>query len=184
MVGRRAAAEAAREDTVPAVDGGRTVVGPVPFEEFYEREERQLFGALCLITGSRHEAEDITQEAFVRVWERWDRVQGVENPSGYLYRTAMNVFRMRFRRAKIATRRVAYAITKTDDLDVFEARFDLDRGLAELTPRQRAAVVLTELLELPSAEAGTALGIKASTVRKLAQQGREALRAAIGGIDG
>jgi RNA polymerase sigma-70 factor (ECF subfamily) len=66
---------------------------------------------------------------------------------------------------------------------VFEARFDLDRGLAELTPRQRAAVVLTELLELPSAEAGAALGIQASTVRKLAQQGRAALRAAIGGVD-
>ena len=120
----------------PEGDVGRVVVVPVPFEEFYEREERHLFGALCLITGSRYEAEDITQEAFVRVWERWDRVQEVENPSGYLYRTAMNVFRMRFRRAKIAARRMAKAVTKTDDLDVFEARFDLDRGLQELTPRQ------------------------------------------------
>jgi RNA polymerase sigma-70 factor (ECF subfamily) len=168
----------------PEGDVSRVVVAPVPFEEFYQREERHLFGAMCLITGSRHEAEDITQEAFVRVWERWDGVQSVENPSGYLYRTAMNVFRMRFRRAKIAARGMARAVAKTDDLDVFEARFDLDRGLAELTPRQRAAIVLTELLDLPSAEAGVALGIKASTVRKLAQQGREALRAAIGGVDG
>jgi len=165
------------------IDRAQVVVISAPFEEFYEREQRSLFGAMCLITGSRHEAEEITQEAFVRVWERWDRVQNVENPSGYLYRTAMNVFRMRYRRAKIAARRVANVITKTDDLDVFEARFDLDRGLAELTPRQRAAVVLTELLEIPSAEAGTALGIKASTVRKLAQQGRAALRVAIGGVD-
>jgi RNA polymerase sigma factor (sigma-70 family) len=138
---------------------------------------------MCLVTGNRHEAEEIAQEAFVRVWERWDRVQAVANPSGYLYRTAMNVFRMRYRRTRIAARRIANVITKTDDLDVFEARYDVDRGLAELTPRQRAAVVLTELLELPSAEAAGVLGIKASTVRKLAQQGRESLRAAIGGVD-
>jgi len=172
------------EQPAPQADDAQVVAVPAPFEEFYEREQRRLFGAMCLVTGSRHEAEEITQEAFVRIWERWDRVQDAENPSGYLYRTAMNVFRMRFRRAKIAARRVANAIKKTDELDVFEARFDLDRGLAELTPRQRAAVVLTELLELPSAEAAAALGIQASTVRKLAQQGREALRAAIGGVDG
>jgi len=171
------------EQPLPQAEDAQ-VAAADPFEEFYEREHRHLFGAMCLVTGSRHEAEEITQEAFVRVWERWDRVQGVENLSGYLYRTAMNVFRMRYRRAKIAARRVANVITKTDDLDAFEARFDLDRGLAELTPRQRAAVVLMELLDLPSAEAADVLGIKASTVRKLAQQGREALRAAIGGVDG
>ena len=48
------------------------------FEEFFEGHRRQLFGALCLITGNRFEAEEITQEAFVRVWERWDRVAAMD----------------------------------------------------------------------------------------------------------
>jgi RNA polymerase sigma factor (sigma-70 family) len=50
------------------------------------------------------------------------------------------------------------------------------RALARLTPRQRAALVLTDLLDLPSEEAGQAMGISASTVRTLATQGRAALR--------
>src|SRR4029450_12416481 len=114
MIGPRPAAEFSVTDAKqPKVDRAQGVVS-APFEEFYEQEQGHLFGAMCLITGSRHEAEGITQEAFVRVWERWDRVQDVENPSGYLYRTAMNVFRMRYRRARIAGRRVAKVVTKRD----------------------------------------------------------------------
>jgi RNA polymerase sigma factor (sigma-70 family) len=166
-----------------AFEAGARMVS-LPFEDFYEAQHRSLFGAMCLIAGNRHDAEEITQEAFITVWERWDRVERMENPAGYLYRTAMNTFRMRFRRAKIAARRVARSIAKSEDLDVFEARHELDRGLAMLSPRQRVAIVLTELIELSSAEAGKAMGVKPATVRKLASQGREALRGAIGDVDG
>jgi DNA-directed RNA polymerase specialized sigma24 family protein len=72
---------------------------------------------------------------------------------------------------------------RAPDLDVFEARFEIDRGLAAITARQRAALVLTELLELTSTEAAAALGVKPATVRKLASQGRESLRHAIGDAD-
>ena len=44
------------------------------FEDFYEATSHRLFTALCLVTGSRHEAEEIAQEGFTRVFERWDRV--------------------------------------------------------------------------------------------------------------
>ncbi|HEX9235014.1 MAG TPA: sigma factor, partial [Actinomycetota bacterium] len=59
------------------------------FEDFYQGERDALFGALALITGSRFEAEEIAQDAFLAVWQRWDRVAGMESPAGYLYRTAM-----------------------------------------------------------------------------------------------
>jgi RNA polymerase sigma-70 factor (ECF subfamily) len=157
---------------------------PPDFQQFYDAEHGRLFGALCLVTGNRHDAEELMQEAFLKVWERWDVVQGMESPVGYLYRTAMNAFRMRFRRAKIAARRVARTIARTDPLDVFEARFELDRGLAALTNRQRAAVVLTDLLEFSSADAAQTLGTTAATVRKLASEGRKKLRAELGGDDG
>jgi DNA-directed RNA polymerase specialized sigma24 family protein len=65
--------------------------GTISFEEFFEEHHRRLFSALCAATANRHEAEEVMQEAFLKLWERWDRVSGLEDPVGYLYRTAMNV---------------------------------------------------------------------------------------------
>jgi RNA polymerase sigma-70 factor (ECF subfamily) len=152
----------------------------VSFEDFYEIEHGPLFGALVLITGSRHEAEDVMQDAFLRIWERWHLVQSLANPTGYLYRTAMNTFRMRRRRALVAARHAIRRLRTTKELEEAEARHEVDRGLAAMPPRQRAAVVLTELLEFSSGEAAEALGVKPATVRKLAQQGRDTLRRTLG----
>lgn len=69
----------------------------VAFGDFVEREKLYLYGAMCLVTHDRHEAEEIVQDAFVRILEHWDRIAGMEDPRGYLYRTAMNVFRSRYR---------------------------------------------------------------------------------------
>lgn len=66
---------------------GALVVERDTFEEFFSAERDRLFRALCLITGSRDESEDVAQEAFLRVLERWDRVGGMEDPAGYLHRT-------------------------------------------------------------------------------------------------
>ena len=65
-------------------DGG---VGAETFETFFEAERDGLFGALVLITGNRHEAEEIAQDALPGTLGRWDRVAGLEDPTGYLYRT-------------------------------------------------------------------------------------------------
>ena len=75
------------------------------FEAFYQAEARTLFRRLWLVTGNRAEAEELMQDAFLSVWQRWDRVGGMDDPAGYLYRTAMNLFRKRYRRAMLAVRR-------------------------------------------------------------------------------
>ena len=62
-----------------------------------------------------------------------------------------------------------------------EAKDAIDRGLAHLAPRQRAALVLTELLGFTSEEAASLLGIRAVTVRSLASRGRIVLKEALGG---
>src|SRR5436189_41522 len=81
------------------------VSGRSSFEEFFSAEHRGLYGALVLVTRSSHEAEEVMQDAFLRVWERWDRVAALDDPVGYLYRTAMNLFRSRRRRVLVALRR-------------------------------------------------------------------------------
>jgi RNA polymerase sigma-70 factor (ECF subfamily) len=150
------------------------------FESFFETHHRQLFQALWLMTRNVHEAEEVMQDAFVKVWERWDRTSAMENPTGYLYRTAMNVFRSRARRARLAIRRTVGLARWDDSLSEFEEREVVIQALAPLTPRQRAAVVLMEVLDLTSEQAGSALGISPATVRVLAARGRAVLRKAMG----
>ena len=72
------------------------------FEAFYQAEARTLFRRLWLVTANRAEAEELMQDAFLKVWERWDHVSAMDDPVGYLYRTAMNLFRKRYRRATLA----------------------------------------------------------------------------------
>ena len=154
------------------------VVGPsvAAFEDFFRAEQRRLHEALFAITGTRSEAEDIGQEAFLRVWERWDRVSRMEDPAGYLHRTAINVFRDRSRRLVLAMRRAVRMAPPTNEYDTVEARSLAASVLGRLSPRQRAAIVLTEGLGYSAEEAGELLGIKGSTVRALHFQARSALR--------
>ena len=153
------------------------VASTARFEEFFELEHERLLRALYLVCGNRHEAEDLMQEAFVRVLERWDTVQWMDDPTAYLYRTAMNTFRTRYRRSLVAGRVMAMLAPKSRDAfaDV-EMHDDVRRAISALTPRQRAAIVLTELLGYTSEEASRMMAIRASTVRALATQARASLR--------
>lgn len=149
---------------------------PASFEEFFHRERDRLFRVMFVITKNRHEAEDLSQDAFARVWERWDSVGAMENPAGYLHRTAMNLFRNRYRRALLAARRGVGITRQEDAFEVVDDRHVAMQALSSLTPRQRAAIVLTEVLRYTAEEAGSMLGIRAATVRALHFQARSALK--------
>jgi len=163
--------------------GGRvteraTVGASRSFEDFFRAEHARLLRALFLVAGDEREAEELMQDAFLKVWERWDRVGGLEDPTGYLYRTAMNAFRSRYRRAARAARRMVgmRPAPQVDPLEAADQRDVVARALATLSPRQRAALVLTEVLGYGSEDAGRVLGVKAVTARVLASQARAALR--------
>jgi RNA polymerase sigma-70 factor (ECF subfamily) len=146
------------------------------FETFFEHEKEGLYSALCLVTRNRHEAEELTQDAFVRVLERWDRVAAMRDPRGYLYRTAMNAFRSRKRRSVLAAKRVVGMSRPDDAMEDVDERDAAMRALAALSPRQRAAVVLTDLLGYSSDEAARILGIRASTLRMHTSRAHAALK--------
>jgi RNA polymerase sigma-70 factor (ECF subfamily) len=164
-------------------EGAPPALAAPEFRDFYEAEQPGLFGAMCLLTGNRSEAEELTQEAFLKLWEHWDRIRLLESPPGYLYRTALNGFRMRRRRAKVAARHLVRRMSGTHPDEAALARHTVDRGLASITNRQRAAVVLTELLDYTPNEAAEVLRVSPATVRKLASLGKQALRIAIGELD-
>ena len=107
---------------------------PLAFETFFETEARTLFRRLCIVTGNSAEAEEVVQDAFLALWERWDRVGGLEDPTGYLYRTAMNVFRKRSRRAALAVRRALSPSPEPTPFGEIDEQQDVVAALAELTP--------------------------------------------------
>ena len=146
------------------------------FEDFFRSTHVDLFRALCLIAGSREEAEDVMQIAFLRVLERWDRVRTMENASGYVYRVAVNELRSRYRRAVRSMQRAIGGREADDAFAAVEDRDEVVRALGSLSVQQRAAIVLTGLLGYSSEEAGHMLGISASAVRSHATKARDAIR--------
>ena len=176
--------------SIPERPGEVPVVGDMDsaapsFEEFYQATFRRLFTALYLLTRNRFEAEEITQEAFLRVFERWDRVAGLEDPVGYLFRTSMNVYRSRYRRVSLGLRReLALAPRETDDLAAVETHDEVVRLLGGLEPKQRAAVLLTAILDFPAEEAGRMLGLRASSVRSLTTRARARMKLEVVTPDG
>jgi len=126
----------------------------------------------------------LMQEAFLAVWERWGSVREMENPTGYLYRTAMNRFRSRWRQAARTARRSLRPAEGRDELAEVDDRDAVRRALGAATPRQRAALVLVEYLGFSSEEAGGILGVQPVTVRALASQGRAAMKKELEANDG
>jgi RNA polymerase sigma factor (sigma-70 family) len=167
-----------------------TGLTPVPevkaaldFEEFFRAEYERLFQALYLLTGDTYEADDVTQDALLRAYERWDRVGSMDSPAGYVYRTALNLYRSRLRRLAVRARGV-FAAVPSDDLSGSVAiAHDVQAALAAIPDGQREALVLVEWLGLGSEEAGLVLGIDASSVRGRLHRGRASLRELLGGTD-
>jgi RNA polymerase sigma factor (sigma-70 family) len=149
---------------------------PPDFRTFFADEHARLLRTLFFVTGDRAEAADLMQEAFLKLWERWDRIDTIEDPRAYLFRVALNGSRMRARAARRAGRRVIPLGVVRDPFEDVDLREDVRRMLLILSPRQRAALVLLDLYGYGSQEAARIMGIRPSTVRALATQGRAVLR--------
>jgi RNA polymerase sigma-70 factor, ECF subfamily len=154
----------------------RTVVSAPPFEEFFEAEHVRLARALFLVTGSASEADELTQEALVRVYERWDRVQRMNSPQGYLFRTALNLHRSRVRGLATRARHIVEAARAPDPADVVQGRDSLARALDSLPAGQREALVLVEWMGMDHKEAAVVLGIRLGSVRARLSRAKAELR--------
>ena len=154
------------------------------FEEFFQTEFPNVFRAIWAITGNRYEAEEIVQDAFYRTWERWDRVSTVENPTGYVYKAAVNVYRSRYRRAIRAAKLASRLLPSDGGLDAIEDSDSAARLLSNLSPQERAVLVLTDLLMFTTEETAAILKRKPSTVRVQRSRAHARLRASIGDRDG
>ena len=157
-------------------DARETAGATLDFRVFFEDEHRRLFKTLYFVTGDRAEAADLMQDAFLKLWERWDRIPEIEDPVAYLFRIALNGSRMRARAVRRAALRPLPMVTLRDEFEGVDMREDVRRMLKDVAPRQRAALVLLDMYGYGSEEAARIMGVRPSTVRALATQGRAALR--------
>ena len=165
----------------PVLRAGAAALHVVPtrdetFEAFFQDQYTNLLRAMYLITRNRHEAEEVTQDAFVRALERWDRVRTAENRPGYLYRIALNLYRSKLRRMARAARKTVRAVPEPDPFEAADDRDAIGRAMTTLPEGQREAVVLVEWLGMTDDEAGEVLGVSPITVRVRLHRARGNMR--------
>lgn len=147
------------------------------FERFYMSEAKAVFDAVYLLCRDRALAEDATQEAFARAFERWDRLGVQPWVAGWVMTTAINVARRGLRR------RPPWPGTR-ESRNPDEA-VDLWTAVRRLPRRQQEAVVLYYRMEVPVQEIGQILGCSEGTVRTHLARARAGLRTLLeGGSDG
>lgn len=141
-----------------------------------------------LLTGDAHLAEDLTQEAFVRSFGRFQDLRRPEAFASYLKRTVVNLSRDHFRRLqreRAQSDREARPEAQEDvRLTRVDVRDELLHALQALPSRQRAAVVLRHCEGLSEQEAADVLGTSVGGVNSLVSRGLTTLRERMRGGDG
>jgi RNA polymerase sigma-70 factor (sigma-E family) len=164
--------EAERTDAPPSEQGG--------LAELYERHAGAAVGLAYLLTGDRSLAEDLVQEAFVRVAGRFRHLRDSGAFESYLRRTVVNLFTSQLRRRRLERAYLKREATKPaashEDPDV-ASRDELWRAVQQLPERQRAAVVLRYYEDLSEREVATTMRCSNAAAKSLIQRGMQTLRA-------
>jgi RNA polymerase sigma-70 factor (sigma-E family) len=154
----------------------------VGFEEFAAARWSALLHFARLLTGgNQHRAEDLVQEALVKLWSVWHKVAD-QAPEPYVRRVlAREAARSARRRwwGEYPTERLPDLASGPDESAAVDERSRLERALAQLPARQRTAVVLRYYQDLSEREVAEILGCPLGTARSLVSRGVARLRTAL-----
>lgn len=145
----------------------------------FERHAPSALRLAYLLTGDRQVAEDLVQDAFVKMFRRWRNLRDPGAFDAYLRKTVVNLARSGFRRKRLERehlereRRDAALPAQAPG---FEDREELLRALAKLPDRQRAAVVLRHLEDLSEQQTAHVLDCSISAVKSASSRGIAKLR--------
>jgi putative glutamine amidotransferase len=152
-------------------------------EQLYERERERLTCRLERMVGSRELAEDLVQEAFIRVWRRVPENLPACDYTQLLNRTASNLaideLRRRRRRPTVDLDSIELAVAGADlDVDGFAVR----EALGRLTPHERMLLLLRFEAGLSHSEIGALIDRSADAARKRVERARRGLARALHGV--
>jgi RNA polymerase sigma-70 factor (sigma-E family) len=136
------------------------------FAGYVVARQHRLLRAAYLVCGDEHLAEDLLQQAFAKLAVRWERIRN-GNPDAYmqriLYRDAVSWWR-RVRRERLGAE-VPDLESDHDEQADSDVRIDIRRALRQLTPKQRAVLVLRFFEDLTELETADLLGVSVGTVK-------------------
>ena len=148
-----------------------------PFARLYEQHSAEAVRLAYTLTGDRALAEDLAQEAFVRLLGRFGNLRRADSFRAYLLRTVVNLSYSHHRRLQVARRKSSRSIDfGADPATTVDERDRTRRLLAELPLRQRAAVVLRYCEDLSEHDVADILHTSPKAVRSLVGRALAALR--------
>jgi RNA polymerase sigma-70 factor (sigma-E family) len=151
----------------------------------YERNHADMVRFAAFLTGNVDAAEDVAHEAFIRVFDAWDRIEDPARADAYLRTTVVNVVRSGYRRDEVAARRaerhlVAVPSAEDDALGQLGRQHVLT-VISSLPLQQRACVVMRHWMRMTESEIAETLGVSVGSVRTHVKRGTAALKDRLGG---
>ena len=154
-------------------------------EDLYAAHFTGLVRLATLLLRDQGEAEQVVQDAFLDLHQRWSRLREPDKAVGYLHTSVVNRARSVLRHRKVVAQRAQQEESPTHapgadlEVDVRARRDVVLKALAELPDRQREVLVLRYYRDLSEAQIAQALGISAGSVKTHASRGAAALRATL-----
>ena len=148
----------------------------VDFDEWVAARGDALFRLAYVLTGNRHDAEDVVQDALSRALPRWSRIVEADDPDAYVRRMVVNAhvsWWRRFRRRESPVAEVRLGETSEPDVDEQDRVW---RACLALPPDQRVAVVLRYYEHREYVEIADLTGVRAGTARSRVSRGLATLR--------
>ncbi|GAA2357802.1 SigE family RNA polymerase sigma factor [Dactylosporangium salmoneum] len=152
---------------------------PLGFEDFVRGRHVALLRFAHVLSGDRHAAEDLVQDALERAGVAWRRIQNADDPEGYVRRIIVNRHLnglRRGRRERLVASPPDGAVPPSPDADD-----ELWALLRTLPRQQRATLVLRYYADMSEAETADVLGCAVGTVKSNAARALAKLRAAMSG---
>ncbi|MBG6068874.1 SigE family RNA polymerase sigma factor [Micromonospora ureilytica] len=150
------------------------------FEDFYRATRHRVVTVLYALGGDIHEAQDAAQEAYVRAWQRWQRIGEYGDPEAWVRGVGHRLLINRWRKIRNGIRANRRHGPATAVGPPSENTVALVAALRRLPLEQREAIVLHYLADLSVADIATQIGVPLGTVKARLSRGRQAMAPMLG----
>lgn len=164
----------------------RSVSQPLTFRALVQTHQQTVYYLALDLTGNHHDAEDLSQEVFIKAHRAMDRFRGDASYKTWLYRIAVNTYLNKKRKKALAFMKLwgdvgepelSHPSHRPDEhAEASTIQRHIDQALEKLSPRERSAFVLRFYQDLPVREVAETLEVAEGTVKSLLYRATQKLQ--------